>query len=262
MQEYDENNDGVYIISGKVEFDTLDNILYNFENNTKTTMLRTSARCLSILIKKRNEVVLQNELLEYIWGENHVNISHNTFYQCIFHLRNALTDAGIDNGLVKTIPRRGIMLDESCVSEIVRGKIAVDDETDSYIPQPASSAPWNNIFNSYFLYVFLFLITLASIFFIGCFISRKNSGSGYFFDYVAQPSLSGNCKVFFDRDVKSYTRHRKYMKDNYKSLCQDGNELYVTAFLNTKNISVLSCHRPSVSEKRMRCTSIYYPEYF
>ncbi|QKJ85193.1 transcriptional regulator [Paramixta manurensis] len=78
------------------------------------------------LIINQPEIVSQSELIKQGWGDRHAHVSTNAFYQCILTLRRVLKDAGLENDIIRTIPRRGLKIPEH-VTITLEGEAPTED---------------------------------------------------------------------------------------------------------------------------------------
>ncbi|EKN3854506.1 TPA: helix-turn-helix domain-containing protein, partial [Yersinia enterocolitica] len=58
-----------------------------------------------------------------VWYENHKSISDNNYHQLIHKFRVHLKNAGIPDGIVKTINRYGLRLDSGILSAMVSNQM-------------------------------------------------------------------------------------------------------------------------------------------
>lgn len=108
-----------YLIENIVHFLTKEAILRPISNQELIKLHRPASRCLELLIARRGELVTQNELIAYAWGEKRGQfVSVNTFYQTMYHLRHSLQQAGCQD-IIYTVPRQGTgILDNITILEV------------------------------------------------------------------------------------------------------------------------------------------------
>lgn len=84
------------------------------DNLTKKIKLQVPASlCLERLLQKKGEVVSQEELILFGWGEKRsATVSANAYYQCILHLRKSLATMGFSDFIV-TVPRQGLKINDA-----------------------------------------------------------------------------------------------------------------------------------------------------
>ena len=71
-----------------------------------------------------NDVNRKQDIIKVVWYENHKSISDNNYHQLIHKFRVHLKNAGIPDGIVKTINRYGLRLDSGILSAMVSNKMA------------------------------------------------------------------------------------------------------------------------------------------
>lgn len=82
--------------------------------NAKEIKLHLPASCcLEKLLRHQGEIVSQEELILCGWGsKRNAGVSHNTYYQCILHLRKSLAVLGFSD-VIDTVPRHGLRFNNS-----------------------------------------------------------------------------------------------------------------------------------------------------
>ncbi|MCF6692174.1 winged helix-turn-helix domain-containing protein [Raoultella terrigena] len=82
--------------------------------NAKEIKLHLPASCcLEKLLRHQGEIVSQEELILCGWGsKRNAGVSHNTYYQCILHLRKSLAIIGFSD-VIDTVPRHGLRFNNS-----------------------------------------------------------------------------------------------------------------------------------------------------
>lgn len=102
-----------YLINNDVFFYPDEARLERLSSPESVKLQQPASRCLELLLKRRGELVAQNELLSYGWGEERARyITSNAFYQSMHHLRQSLSRAGL-NDIIYTVPRKGMGLTEN-----------------------------------------------------------------------------------------------------------------------------------------------------
>ncbi len=84
-------------------------------NGVETSLNIPASRCLLLLIERKNTVVSKEDLFDKAWEQRGTYVTANTFYQNISLLRKALKSVGLPEEIIKTVPKRGLMLDEDVV---------------------------------------------------------------------------------------------------------------------------------------------------
>lgn len=125
-------------INDVVYFNINDYSLKNLVTNDSIT-LPVSAGCIFlILIKNRGDIVLRDTILEESWQHFGLEISNNTLNQYISLLRKNLVRLGIEDEVIKTIPKVGF-----CFSE----EVSITDDSErkdhdlSRIPERSRTIP-------------------------------------------------------------------------------------------------------------------------
>lgn len=248
-----------YLLNDSVEFRPDENLLINKHNaQQQVSLSASSARCLLLLIKKR-DIVTQNELFEYAWGNNAASATPNNLYQNISLLRKALKGLTThNNNWIVTLPRKGFRLDESVVAK----EIIVQQHTEAVLPEAEKTIqeqPGSG--NSFFAKCshpltarLLTCLGLVSLLILGAVTV----------DYMLFPRTSiarkfafykdvGACKIYFNNDVGSFKKQIKIL-DTLEANCRRNPYTYVTVYPILRTATVLSCTVP-VDSKDPQCTS-------
>ena len=109
-----------YLIENRIIFTPATQCLARVDHPNQRIKLKQSASlCLLLLIQHRGQVVSQNELLEFGWGKNHRQVSFNAFYQSILSLRKSLQQLELEQPLITTIPRKGLIIQEEFDIQVI-----------------------------------------------------------------------------------------------------------------------------------------------
>ncbi|MEW5558962.1 winged helix-turn-helix domain-containing protein [Enterobacter asburiae] len=248
-----------YLLNDSVEFHPDENLLINKHNTQQQVSLSaSSARCLLLLIKKR-DIVTQNELFEYAWGNNAISATPNNLYQNISLLRKALKGlTSHNNSWIVTLPRKGFRLDESVVAEV----IVVEKHTETVLPavkntvqeKPGSGdsffAKFSHPQTAHLLtYLALVILLILGVVTVDYMLFPRTSIAEKFVFY----KNVGACKVYFNKDTRSFKTHFKIL-DMLEASCRRNPYTYITIYPILHTATVLSCTVP-VDSKDPQCTS-------
>lgn len=252
------DNNSCYLIYNSILFIPSDNTLCDPNGNIIRKIKPTEARCLLLLIEKQGDVVSQNELMEFAWGDKHRQISFNTFYQCILSLRKAFVQLGVLDSIITTVPRKGVMM-ESAVSILHLQQ----DEVGKSVPAKqhaniSSEENYKNKSSRLWALVEIAIIT-STIIFAVYIIIITNKDYNYFSDYFQADIGTKKCHYYFDSNVDKDS-HQLFV-NQHPELCQDNKNYYLTILNNAKTISIIICSKPIDNSTGNVCKSIFFPEY-
>ncbi|WP_297198263.1 hypothetical protein [uncultured Pluralibacter sp.] len=109
----------LYHIDNKVEFDHQKCLLRSLETDTTFTLLAAASECFLVLLMNHGHLVNKSKLIHEGWEKYGLHVSDNTFYQNILVLRKGLRTCGIDYEVIRTLPRKGLIVPETIqVTEI------------------------------------------------------------------------------------------------------------------------------------------------
>ncbi|CAM3853584.1 winged helix-turn-helix domain-containing protein [Serratia silvae] len=175
-----------YLINKEVLFIPGQRRLAAINSTHSVTLFAPVCNCLRILIENRDCVVPQDELLQRVWGNKRHELSANTLYQNLSLLRKSLKLAGLNGKVVKTIPRRGVILERDVVIDSYNG-----DDTDEEIAITASHSLSGKGRNLHLLWLLLILIMVGI--YVNLFVDYtfKHPSGDFFTNYTVLVTKSG-----------------------------------------------------------------------
>lgn len=245
-------------------------ILFNPELCTLTNRLTqkefklksTASLCLLLLVKKKNQVITQNELLEFAWGDNHREVTFNAIYQAILSLRKALFDSGLEKQIITTIMRKGLIVNEDvCIENIAiplenpgsgvppasEDQQAIDIPVDKKSSRPLLSSAER---------IMLILTILVCIF---LFIRyNTNADNNFLNGYISLHPNAQGCHYFMNGDAINNSRHEEIISA-YPEICSGAKSIYITAYPEISTASILLCSEPIIDNENNTCTTIFLP---
>jgi DNA-binding winged helix-turn-helix (wHTH) protein len=118
------------ILNHHVIYDKISGSLMDIGNKHDEIVLTTPANnCLQILLKNKPEITSQKELFEEVWEKYGIPINPNTLYQNIAMIRRAFRQLGIEEDIIVTIPRRGMLVADTV--EITEYEECIDNRVDN-----------------------------------------------------------------------------------------------------------------------------------
>ncbi|ATM74963.1 transcriptional regulator [Serratia fonticola] len=73
-----------------------------------TTLNIPVSRCLLLLLQRNNDIINQREFIYDVWESKGQFANINTYFQNIYLLRKALKISGINENVIKTVPKEGL----------------------------------------------------------------------------------------------------------------------------------------------------------
>lgn len=230
------------MINDKVIYDSTKSLLYDKLDESISVNLQGPANeCFIILLEKRPEIVNQNYFFYHVWEKRGLPINSNTFYQNISLIRKALKNAGLEQEIIKTIPRLGICINEE--TKIV--------ELDHKIEQVAIENERKRLFNInqhvLFKNIFLFIvITFFSAIFFHSIRPLINDNDG---DYEPFDNYK-KCEV---RTLNQQSSLSKIVEliDLFDISCDEKSTIYYSSMQGLYRDSLIHCNERF-------CMSYYY----
>lgn len=240
----------------------------------------SAALCLELLIINIGELVTHEQLYDFAWRRFGMEPTSTSLYQNISNLRRALKKSGLNEEIIRTMPRRGFLL--SPLTEIVRETYSPDTEplpdltaADSVAPavkevvlphppevseQPAgrrnetkkTDSKAKNIKKMAACGIgLMLLLLLASLYMNKTETLEKNS---LFVPFMT----SDNCSIFVNRDSRLSSEEIHKFISVLNISCQANRYFYITTYKNADRASVFICQNPLLEKENAWCHSDYY----
>lgn len=285
----------LYTINNDVTFDPESNVLRSKINNKTVNMLTPSGQCLLILLENKGNIVSKRDIYEFVWERYGLTATDNAFYQTVLYLRKNLKEAGLLSEVVKTVPRKGVLVPNAVqVEKIVspQGALVASPAVDPVIYQPplqhhdnaehqlpslseerlvAVPVTTNSIDQSQsttsvntvkknrrhpiYLLALLIISILAASFLVAYWQGSVET-EDYFSNYTMVAQQEG-CSIFIDANRTPSDEYISHMGKTSIN-CQRTPYIYFTKVEFVKRISLIACEKEIAKEnKRNECISYY-----
>lgn len=279
----DENS--VIIINGKVIFAPESNSLYPVNDTSKPVVLHTpSSQCLRLLLQNNNQVVSQKILFEEIWEKNGALVTPNTLYQNIALIRKALKAAGLDEEVIKTIPKQGIKISAQIttnnpkeVAETSEYRNHPDSHSSTYgqgTPSLVASTPENRndaqpsitlsllqklSNHQFFLNILPLLLCVFLLYWLYTLSGYLGYSNTFFKDYMDIGKIN-NCQVYSSYHGTDISKAKFETMVKLSGMkCQPGEKAWLT-FNHQYHMSMLIKCDKAITDKRAVCQNFMYEE--
>ena len=109
----DQETSSCFVIADAVIFCPMENIFKSISNGVEFPILVSASECFLHLIKNHGVLITKGTLMQIGWEQYGLHVSDNTYYQNILTLRKGLRQCGIDCEVIKTVPRKGLLIPSS-----------------------------------------------------------------------------------------------------------------------------------------------------
>ncbi|MBC3228372.1 winged helix-turn-helix domain-containing protein [Serratia fonticola] len=109
----DQETSSCFVIADAVIFCPMENIFKSISNGVEFPILVSASECFLHLIKNHGVLITKGTLMQIGWEQYGLHVSDNTYYQNILTLRKGLRQCGIDYEVIKTVPRKGLLIPNS-----------------------------------------------------------------------------------------------------------------------------------------------------
>ncbi|NIL04442.1 transcriptional regulator [Yersinia mollaretii] len=269
-----------FIINGKVCFFSNEHRLEPLgEQGSAISLNVPVSRCLLLLLQRKGSVISQSEFVYEVWESKGQFANANTYFQNIHLLRKALKTSGIEESIIKTVPKEGIRftgtvtyLNESnseSTAELTENEtrnITNEASTDKQAPDVIDvkiQPPFAPFFSSQkMLYVKIFFVLgLLSIFILLLLNFHKdtNKNTDFFSNYQLIGEVN-QCKVYASSTSILWPRseYLDFVK-NKNTSCQPGQVAYIAMNIFRTRALIHICDK-SVSNTASCLTKLYIIE--
>lgn len=109
-----------YIIDRLVVFRTDDGAIWQpGDEDSKVLLSPIVSRLLALLIEEQGKILTRDDIMHRVWSAHGLEASGNSLNQYISQLRKLMSNFGLGDSVINTLPRIGFQLDGSLEIEIV-----------------------------------------------------------------------------------------------------------------------------------------------
>jgi DNA-binding winged helix-turn-helix (wHTH) protein len=240
-----------YLINKKVRFHPFENLLYPDDINAhQVKLFAPVSDILLYLINNKNKIVSLDEITHHVWGEKNSYVSPNTLYQNISLLRKALKTSGLNEGIVKTVPRKGFTLAES----VIITSFEIDNSLETSI-EKKFNAPHKHL-NIYknsktikckkftiILALLITTITLSAIYYINIKNAKKVNTPVFFSNYATLSDIDNCHFMAIPKHIK--TRNAELIKiiEKEKENCKNSEQRFITLSDTNSMWTIINCDK-------------------
>ncbi|RKQ40807.1 hypothetical protein D8M09_03265 [Enterobacter sp. R1(2018)] len=245
-----------YLIDGRIIFDPEGSKLSRVVPagiNDIVPLNTPASRCFELLIIRQPEIISQQAMLDFVWGQKGAFVSANTLYQNISLLRKALKALELNNP-VKTVSKKGFCLDSSLQISTI--------DTDTFLPSSHQGKNNNPMVPTYsFIESFIqprtaiILLSLFSIFLIGYiyFSLQRHNAHQRFFDRYTHFTQSNGCDIFKPIADKATGRYLQYTQSHIIN-CPDKGSVYLSMPNGKTQVTMVICNK-RIGQPEVKCRS-------
>lgn len=261
------------ILNHHVIYDKSSGTLSDIEGKKDEIVLTTPANnCLMILLKNRPDITTQKELFEEVWEKYGIPINSNTLYQNVAMIRRAFRQLGIEDDVIVTIPRRGMLIAETVhIAEYVEDVLIAKDNQpllkDSHPDEPTTENVCfklnvsgdkrkNNLKKISMLFLcfslILFVIVVSSNFIYGKYLDTQSR----FYNYSYWGTYN-QCRIYAsDYLINKIKSNNNKPTFNAKLFCNNKERVYVSLYTGLPRESFIICDG-DILNKMTNCFSRY-----
>lgn len=261
----------VFVINNRVRFDPYSRTLTSIETPENTLQLHTPAcECLLLLLIHNGETLSHTYLSEEVWIKKGSYVTTNSLYQNVAAIRRGLKAVGLEEDILKTVPKLGFQIYASIEEEqfpLVNGRKVevVTALSESKTPDSNKEEPRPNtveltkektVINTR-LKLFFLLLTL--IFISGLFFAYQQfRNDDQFFSAYHPVGVISQCDLYssYPDKEKSKATFLNIINAGHVN-CPQGGKAYLTFNLNNRLSSLLLCEK-RIEDVQTDCMAVVY----
>lgn len=265
----------------------------------RTAVISASASlCLELLIENAGHLVMHQQFYDYVWRRFGTEPASASLYHNISSLRRALSKAGLQEDIIRTMPRKGFLLSPQTTISRDSASAFAEASGEAYEIHAVSPAEKNetstaensvnettpaeerkvihstgeHFSHSFFLkgrhywsdlpfkklMMTTFSVVLLSVIYF-IFLITGRSDEKPLFSY--RTDYMG-CTLFSNTDTMLSTESILKTAKKLKLDCRTAPYVYLTAYKNADRLSYFSCQHPLNARARANCRSFYYVKNF
>lgn len=257
----------------------------------RTEVISASASlCLELLIDNAGQLVTHQEFYEYVWRRFGTEPASASLYHNISSLRRALKKTGLQEDIIRTMPRKGFLLSPQTTVDkettplplspvYVSGISAGDNETaDKSTTEVRIQAAPDEKKTDAVDTTRLQSVRLKSRFYLSGFKSKKSlmlalllvipvlpvcffyimAGQNYNDELFTYSTDYKGCAIFNNSDSWLSQSEVKKQVDELNIVCDGNPYVYLTAYKHADSLSYFNCEHPLGGHVRANCRSYYY----
>lgn len=257
----------VYIIDNKIKFNPDSHTLTPLTEQGDFVLLHApTSRCLKLIIERRSTTIKQRVFFTEVWEKFDIDATQNTLYQNISLLRRGLKQAGINNDVIQTVPRKGFSLAAGVSIEIVsqpKMQTTIVNSVEKNKNNPHSTKVKSkhscyerykgNKFNANLIFITIALLTL--IFYI--YNHLADDIDAPFETYTHLKDKQG-CR-FFSKQKQNNNGYIKFIEQNNFD-CRRNEYIYISTYKSHLGTLTLQCNKPMNRTTNIdrECFSVVY----
>lgn len=256
-----------YLIEKKIEYSPSTNTLRSLIDDSQFTLLAAASECLLLLLINHGKLVSKTKLTYVGWEQYNLHVSDNTFYQNILIMRKGIKFCGINEEVIRTIPRKGMMIPNTVSVEILPlltqemqtcdNDLLVEDCKEEHAasllitavnakPEIKKNVKKHILYSTFFLASFLLSLFYSL---------PKNYISSY-----KNIESNSNCHIQIKSEHTNEEDFESFSLIN-PLICDNGEFIYFTTYPYIQRVSLLMCKKEFTSYyHRNDCISYYYLE--
>lgn len=264
-----------YLINNVVIFHSEEHRLVPVKghNGVEASLNIPASRCLLLLIERKKTVVSKEDFFDKAWEQRGTYVTANTFYQNISLLRKALKSVGLPEEIIKTVPKRGLMLDEDVVITPFTQEVGPDNsvitqqqsETEQVSPPspPLSSSATEGLAStdkkSGHAYNYRRGVIISTILFFAIVLTFTlliKEPKKFLDSYRKSDEVNG-CSLYVPDKERDVTKYINFIKNNGIACNTNNSILFMTMDKSSEYTSIIRCDSTLITQDS-QCDSKFY----
>lgn len=250
----------MYIVNNLVEFRPNEKSLTNLITGQKVSLQLPATLCLLYLLNHKGEIIPQRTLIKEGWGKYEGITIPNTFYQTVLTLRKALEEVGLPRDIIKTLSRRGLIIEETTTVEqitptvINNSDLLIDASKEANVIQAPEQSK-RVISKITALTVVFFLLAIFN-----CIVLYQNKLTMPFQNFILLPlhaKLYKKCKIYYEPTEGTADLYINFIRQHI-GFCTENAYIFMTGNSNSDRIVSFVCNKDARRDLTSFCSTNYY----
>lgn len=227
----------------------------------RITLHAPAAECLHLLLTHAGQPVSQKLIFAEVWEKRGVVVSTNTLYQSIASIRKGLKAAGLEDDIVRTLPKQGFQCNASVQYGPVDEFVIPASRTEKNITEPATekiaetapdTASYSTLRHGWILSLFLSVMMIAALIYW-----KKEADVPLAIQYYPAGQIE-NCTLFSSWSGADYSQAIfSELKQRYPINCGKKKTAYLTINRLQIGSTLILCDSP-IENTGTQCQSIMF----
>ena len=229
----------------------------------RVTLHAPASECLHLLLAHPGEPVTQKVLFAQVWQKRGVVVSTNTLYQSIASIRKGLKAAGLEEDIIRTLPKQGFQCNATvqfgALQEFIHTPGVPSIEPDLAVEEIAVSEKKHKLANNCTNYPLMLSCLIAISMVLGVFYWQQSDNSDTSVRFYHAGHVD-KCSLYSSWPGSEYSQSVfNELRKHYPLDCRNNHYAYLTINHMQTGSTLIFCNAV-LREKGAQCRSIVFSD--